>query len=132
MSGGSVMFITSGKRALRGQTFSVPQSPTGITGTRVWAARRAAPQRPLSSGSKNAGPRGMVPWGMSATSWPADSAAAAASSGSSEPVPRSTRMPPMALAMLPITGASKTSFLPRKRTGRPFLERVIPITSGSK
>ncbi len=59
------MFSTSGNRAFRGQTFSVPHRPTGMTGTRVLAARRAAPHRPLSSGSKNAGPRGIVPWGMS-------------------------------------------------------------------
>ena len=32
---------------LRGHTFSVPHRPTGMTGTPVICARRAAPQRPL-------------------------------------------------------------------------------------
>ena len=40
-----------GSLALRGQTFSVPHTPSGMTGAFVSAARRAAPQRPLSSGS---------------------------------------------------------------------------------
>ena len=35
------------------------------------------------------------------------------------PLPRSTGMPPMARAMAPTTGASKISFLPKNRTGRP-------------
>ena len=74
--------------------------PMGMTGALVMAASRAAPHRPFSSGSKKARPRGMVPCGMSATTSPACRASAAAARGSSEPVPRSTRMPPMAAAML--------------------------------
>ena len=104
---------------MRGHTDSVFQSPTGITGARVSAARRAAPQRPLAPGSKKAGPRGIVPCGDMEMSSPARSAWAAASSGSSEPDARTTRMPPNALAKPPMTGASKTSFLPRKRAVRP-------------
>ena len=41
-----------------------------MTGARVSAARRAAPQRPFSFGSKNAAPRGIVPCGMIATRSP--------------------------------------------------------------
>ena len=52
-----------GRRRLRGHTCSVPHRPTGMTGAWVAWARRAAPQRPFSSGSKNAGPRGIVPSG---------------------------------------------------------------------
>ena len=47
--------------------------PTARRGSRapsVIAASRAAPHRPLSTGSKNARPRGIVPCGMSATSSP--------------------------------------------------------------
>jgi hypothetical protein len=47
---------------------------------------------------------------MIATSSPARRIRAASSSGSSEPVPRATRIPPKALARSPTIGASKTSF----------------------
>lgn len=120
-TGGSVTFPRFGNLADRGHTFSVPHKPTGITGTRDSWARRAAPQRPRSFGLKNSRPRGIVPCGIIATMSPAANASSAAWSGASEPVPRSTRMPPMARAKSPTTGASKTSFLPRKRTGRPRL-----------
>ena len=130
--GGLVTFQMRGSRSDRGHTFSVPHSPMGTTGTFVSAARRAAPQRPFSSGSKNTGPRGMVPWGRIATSSPAARAAAASTSGRSDPVERSTRMPPMARTREPTTGASKTSRLPRKRTARPRRASAIPSANGSK
>ena len=98
----------------------------------VIAASLAAPHRPFSTGSKNAGPRGIVPSGMSATISPASSASAAACSGSSEPVPRSTRMPPIAVAIWPTIGASNTSFLPRKRTERPVRATSRAMVAGSK
>ena len=60
------------------------------------AARRVAPGRPCNSGSKNAWPRGIVPCGISATSSPAFSERSASMSGRSDPLPRSTRMPPSA------------------------------------
>ena len=115
------MFSTFGSRSLRGHTFSVPHSPTGITGARVMSARRAAPHRPFSTGSKNAWPRGIVPCGMIATSSPASSAAAAAFNGSSEPGAPLDADATHRLRDLTDDGASKTSFLPRKRTGRPAL-----------
>ncbi len=77
--GGSVRLSTFGSRLDRGHTFSVPHSPIGITGALVIWASRAAPQRPFSSGSKNAGPRGIVPCGMIATTSPPARASAAAS-----------------------------------------------------
>ena len=123
---------TFGSRLERGHTRSVPHSPIGMTGAFVSAASRAAPQRPFSSGSKNAGPRGIVPCGMIATTSPPVRASAAACSGSSEPVPRSTRMPPIAVASWPMTGASNTSFLPRKRTVRPLRAIAIDIAAESK
>ena len=83
-----------GRRWLRGHTFSVPHSPHGITGACVAWASRAAPQRPFSTGSKNAGPRGIVPSGAIATASPASSTRMACSSGSFEPDDRLTRMPP--------------------------------------
>ena len=52
---------TFGSRHERGHTFSVPHRPIGMTGARVIAASRAAPQRPFSTGSKNAGPAGSCP-----------------------------------------------------------------------
>ena len=131
-SGGRAMLATFGTRALRGQTFSVPQIPIGITGAPLVAASLAAPQRPLSSGSKKARPRGIVPWGIIATSSPAASALAAAHSGSSDPLPRSTLMPPMALAICPTIGASKTSALPRNRSGRPLRATVTEMVAVSK
>ena len=67
-----------------------------------------------------------------ATTSPAANASSAAASGSSEPLPRSTRMPPIALANSPTTGASNTSFFPRKRTGRPALAKRTPTAIGSK
>jgi hypothetical protein len=121
-----------GSRLERGQTFSVPHSPTGITGAFVIAASRAAPQRPFSSGSKNAGPRGIVPCGIIATRCPSSSTSAAARSGSSDPVPRSTRIPPIASMIGPTTGASNTSFLPRKRGERPRRAIVSDIAVPSK
>ena len=48
-TGGSVRLSTFGSRAERGHTFSVPHSPTGMTGAPLSWARRAAPQRPFSS-----------------------------------------------------------------------------------
>jgi hypothetical protein len=69
---------------------------------------------------------------MIATSSPAARAAPASLSGSSEPVPRSTRIPPNARASWPITGASNTSFFPRKRVVRPERARAMPTASGSK
>ena len=65
--GGLARFNTLGNLALRGHTCSVPHSPTGMIGALPIAAKRAAPQRPFSLGSKKARPRGMVPWGMIAT-----------------------------------------------------------------
>ena len=130
--GGLATFHNIGTCELRGHTFSVPHSPIGITGAPVRNARRAAPQRPCNTGSKKARPRGMVPCGMIATISPASSAALAASSGASLPVPRSTRMPPSAAASCPMTGASNTSFLPRKRTVRPVLATVSDTANTSK
>ena len=99
-TGGPIRTVTRGRRsgsmrgsrAFLGQTCSVPHRPIGITRALVIAARRATPHRPCSSGSKNAGPRGIVPWGAIITTSPARNATAAASRGSSEPVPRSTRI----------------------------------------
>ena len=96
--GGCVRFTTFGTRDERGHTSSDPQMPMGMTGAPVRAASFAAPQRPSSLGSKKASPRGMVPCGRIATTWPPAIASAARSSGTSEPEPRSTRMPPMAVA----------------------------------
>ena len=58
---GGLKVSSRGAFDFRGQTRSVPQSPTGMTGAFVRAASLAAPQRPTSTGSKNAGPRGIVP-----------------------------------------------------------------------
>ena len=121
-----------GSRRLRGHTRSVPHRPTGMTGAWVAWARRAAPQRPFSSGSKNAGPRGIVPSGASDTASPACSARMACSSGSFEPDERLTRMPPAIFDRNPMTGASNTSFLPRKRNDRPVWPRTAPTTVASK
>ena len=117
--GGWASAATSGSLADRGQTCSVPHRPTGTTGAPVAAARRAVPVLPCSTGSKNASPRGIVPCGRTMTTSPARSAASAACSGRDEPLPRSTGMPPIARATQPSTGASNSSCLPRKRTGRP-------------
>ena len=69
---------------------------------------------------------------MIATTSPPARASAAASSGSSDPLPRSTRMPPSAVASWPTIGTSNTSFLPRKRTVRPLLPMTTDIAAGSK
>ena len=103
-----------------------------MTGARVAAARRAAPQRPRSSVAKNAGPRGMVPSGARAIASPACSTLIAASSGSSEPDDRLTRMPPAIRANAPMTGTSNTSFFPRKRNERPVWPSTAPTTVPSK
>ena len=125
-------FSTAGSRAERGHTFSVPQIPIGITGAPLIAASRAAPQRPRSSGSKNARHAGSCPPASAPTMSPLASASAAACNGASDPVPRSTRMPPIALASCPTIGASNTSFLPRKRSGRPDWAMVTAIAAESK
>ena len=85
--GGSVTFHRFGILALRGHTFSVPHNPMGITGAPLICARRAAPHRPFSTGSKKARPRGIVPCGIIATISPASSAASASLRGSSLPGP---------------------------------------------
>ena len=54
--GGRRTRVTSGIRADRGQTFSVPHNPIGTTTAPVEAASRAVPVLPFSSGSKNVGP----------------------------------------------------------------------------
>ena len=54
-SGGSVTLRTLGNRLDRGQTFSVPHIPSGMTGACDSLASRAAPNRPFSTGSKKAG-----------------------------------------------------------------------------
>ena len=59
--GGFVTLRMFGSRAERGHTFSVPHTPMGMTGASVIAARRAASQRPFSSGSKKAFPAGSCP-----------------------------------------------------------------------
>jgi len=58
--------------------------------------------------------------------------AAAEFSGAPLPEPRSTRIPPRALASAPTTGASKTSFLPRNRRARPARMAVSPTAAVSK
>ena len=121
-----------GRRAERGHTSSVPHSPTGTTGAAVMAARRAVPDFPLSTGSKKASPRGIVPWGRITTTSPASRARRASRSGASERVPRSTGMPPRARATGPITGASNTSRLARKRTGRPSRAATMAKAATSK
>ena len=131
-SGGSATLSTLGRRLDRGHTRSVPHSPTGMTGALVSCASRAAPQRPLSTGSKNAGPLGIVPWGMIPTTSPPSIADTAACNGSLEPLARSTRMPPMARLSWPTSGTSNTSFLPRKRTVRPLRATTRAIAPGSK
>ena len=86
------------------------------------AASRAAPHLPLSTGSKNAGPRGIVPCGMSATSSPASSAFGRLAQRlvrARSPARRGCRRAPRSAC--PTTGTSNTSFFPRKRTGRPRL-----------
>ena len=85
------------------------------------AASLAAPQRPFSSGSKNAGPRGMVPWGMRATSSPASRPRPRRGAARRSRCPARPGCRPWPWRAGPTTGASKTSFLPRKRTGRPRL-----------
>ena len=59
--GGESRFVTRGSVEDRGQTASVFQSPTGMTGAPVLAASRAAPVLPFSSGSKNAFLAGWCP-----------------------------------------------------------------------
>ena len=103
-----------------------------MTGAPVAWARRAAPQRPFSTGSKNAGPRGIVPSGASDTASPARRARMACSNGSDEPDERFTRMPPAIFDRKPMIGASKTSFLPRKRNERPVWPSTVPTTVASK
>ncbi len=117
--GGLHTSLTSGVRDERGHTFSVPHRPTGTTVAPVEAARRAVPVLPRRTGSKKSYPRGIVPCGSTMTMSPAFRADSASRSGWSDPLPRSTEIPPMARAIGPTTGASKISFLPRKRTGRP-------------
>ena len=82
------MLRTLGRRLERGHTFSVPHKPTGMIGASVSWCSRAAPQRPFNTGSKKAGPRGIVPCGARATSSPASRAATAACNGSSDPLAR--------------------------------------------
>ena len=79
------------------------------------AARRAAPHRPLSTGSKNARPAGDGALGHDRHHLPGLERLGR------EPQrlvrtarARSTRMPPIALASCPTTGASNTSFLPEE------------------
>ena len=74
----------------------------------------------------------MVPCGRTITTSPAFSADSAARSDAPEPLPRSTGMPPMARAIVPTTGASKISFLPRKRTGRPMARATSASAATSK
>ena len=93
------MLRTLGTRAARGQTCSVPHTPIGTTGAPVMAASRAAPLLPLSTGSKNASPRGIVPCGMITTGSPASSASAANRNDWVGPPWRSTQIPPMARAI---------------------------------
>ena len=131
-SGGDVTFVMFGSLALRGHTFSVPQIPIGITGARVAAASLAAPHLPFRIGSKNARPRGMVPCGINATKSPALISSVAARNGSSLPVPRSTRIPPSADAIGPMTGASNTSFFPKNRTARPVFATARDTAAISK
>ena len=50
--GGLRTRVKSGTRAERGQTFSVPQIPTGTTVAPVDAASLAVPVLPCSTGSK--------------------------------------------------------------------------------
>ena len=79
-----------------------PDARSGSTGAPVIAASRAAPHRPFSTGSKNAGPRGIVPCGMSATSSPAcERRGRRLQRFVATRCPRSTRMPPMARGELP-------------------------------
>ena len=66
------------------------------------------------------------------TTSPAFKAASAARMGWPDPLPRSTAMPPMARAIIPTTGASKISFLPRKRTGRPISRATRAKAATSK
>ena len=132
-SGGSLNCRRFGTFAERAHTFSVPQSPTGITGTSgALAANRATPVFPESTGSKNSSPRGIVPCGRITTASPPSSATAAWFSGSSDAVPRSTRIAPIARAIWPTTGASNTSFFPMNRPLRPAFPRPIINASGSK
>ena len=130
--GGCCTAVISGTREARGQTRSVPHTPIGTTGAPVWAASRAVPVRPFRTGSKNSAPRGMVPWGSTMTTSPARSEAAALRIGSGDLVPRSTGMPPRARARRPTTGASKTSCLAKKRTGRPSRAATRPMAATSK
>ncbi len=74
----------------------------------------------------------MVPWGISATICPASNASAANRRGSSDPLARSTRIPPIALASCPTTGTSNTSFFPRKRAVRPLRAITSVIARASK
>jgi len=69
---------------------------------------------------------------LAARGWPVDRVDAAARRGVPLPVPRSTRMPPRAVASSPTTGASNTSLLPRKRTLRPAPATVTATATVSK
>ena len=67
---------------------------------------------------------------MIPTTSPPSIADIAACNGSSEPLARSTRMPPMARLSWPTSGTSNTSFLPRKRTVRPLRATTMAIAAG--
>ena len=69
----------------RPHLLGAPQPDRDDRAPSSWPPAGPRPSRPFSTGSKNASPRGIVPWGISATSSPASSASAAAVSGSSEP-----------------------------------------------
>ena len=132
----------SGNLDERGQTCSVPQRPTGTTG---------APVSRGQAGGAGVAVQDRVEEGLTAGDGPLgqhddhltgpQSAAAARRIGSPDPLPRSTGIPPSARASWPTTGASKTSCLARKRTGRPSRARhqgeggdveVAPVVGGEQ
>ena len=83
--------------AARPHLLGAPQPDRDDRRTGHGRQARRAPAT-LQHGVEEGRPRGIVPCGIIATSSPASSARAAAASGSSDPVPRSTRMPPIAVA----------------------------------
>ena len=113
--------VSFGKLDDRGQTASVFQSPTGITGAPV-AGREAscaglAQQHRVEEGpAPGDGPLGQDDEPLARRRAPA----AAATSESAAAPCRSTAMPPRARAIWPTTGASKSSFLARNLVRRPF------------
>ena len=122
--------MTLGRRDERGQTCSVPHTPTGITGAPVSAASRAAPVLPISVGLEEGlaprdGPLGHDHHHLTGPQGPHRRGQGVAARRRS----RSTLIWPNSRASWPRTGASKTSFLPSARGLRPARMTVSPTAT---